>query len=222
MGDNNYSGQLGTGDTDSVASWTEWVVNVDDVTSLASGTADRFCVITGVGDGGCTGSHEDPTPTVVPGGPYEGVYVDTSGTSFFDPSNVWRASQGRAECTVGAAGLDCENDVFLGRPGHVVDGGFIDDGDFEESIVWLEDDGKVYRFDKDGDEVTTTTELFTDVTSLAIVYHYYTDSVCAVTSTGSMRCLGSNALGKLGTGDTAPLLEETEVLAAGTFDLTCQ
>jgi hypothetical protein len=125
---------------------------------------------------------------------------------------------------VGVGGLDCRTDGLLGRPGHVVDGGFTAEGDFAARVVWLEDDGKVYVYevDDDDDEIAVTTELFTDVTSLALAYHYYTDSICAVTRTGSMRCLGSNDAGKLGTGNTDPLLEETEVLAAGTFDLTCR
>ncbi len=222
MGASNSSGQLGTGDTDPVDDWTEWFGSVNSVSLLASGTGDQFCVIANADAGWCTGYNFGLVPTPVPGGPFDGVFIDTSGDAYFNPTDVWRVSQGRGQCTVGPDGLDCENDELLGRPGHVVDGGHISEGDFDESIVWLEDDGKVYRYDLDDEEVATTTELFTDVTSLAIAYHYYTDTVCAVTDSGAMRCVGSNTEGKLGTGDMEPLLEETEVLPSGTFDLTCQ
>jgi hypothetical protein len=220
MGLHNSSGQLGSGDTDPLAFWTDWAVGVNGVTMMATGTSDSNCVIASAGAGWCTGSGFGVTPAVESVGPHDSVYMNTSGGVFFDSPDVWRVSQGRAECRVEAQGLDCWGDLY-GRAGHVVDGGFVEDWETEFSLVWLEDDGKVYRFDALLSS-TVTTQIFADVTTLALVYHYYTDTVCAVTDTGSMRCVGSNHSGKLGMGDEVDLLEETEVLAAGTFDLSCQ
>lgn len=222
MGRNNPWGQLGSGNTDPVAFWTEWAGDVDGVTMMAAGTSSSTCVIAGDGAGWCTGSNFSVVPAVESVGPHDTMYMDTSSHVYFDAPEVWRVSQGRAECKVQAEGLGCRFDAPLGRAGHVVDGGYFTDWDYMESIVWLEDDGKVYRFDKLMDESTVTTQIFADVTTLALAYHYYTDTICAVTDTGSMQCVGSNERGKLGTGDEEDLLEETEVLAAGTFDLSCQ
>jgi hypothetical protein len=222
LGRNNPTGQFGTGSAAALESWTPWTAAVEGVSILASGTTSSFCAIDSDGDGWCAGGPFGVTPSLMSGGPYDRIYMDTSGGVSFAETDVWRSSQGRADCTVGADGLDCDGDTILGRPGHVVDGGFIYGGNASARVVWLEDDGKVYVFEVDDDEVTLTTEIFTDVTSLAMAYHYYTDSICVVTDTGSMRCVGSNNAGKLGTGNTDPLVEETEVLAAGTFDLTCR
>jgi hypothetical protein len=219
MGFNNYFGALGSGSPQPVAFWTEWDADVSGVTMMATGSASQSCLIDGDGQGWCTGEGFGVAPAVESLGPHESVYVDSAAGVYFDLPLVWRASQGSSKCTVQADGLHC-GETLLGRAGHVVDGGYIREQD-TAPVLWLEDDGKVYRFDRLWDESTVTTQIFTDVSTLALLYTFNTDTICAVTNTGAMHCVGSNQRGKLGLGDEEPLLEETEVLGAGTFDLRC-
>jgi hypothetical protein len=217
----NYSGQLGNGTTDSNDTWTPWVSEVTGIEAIATGTSDSYCGLDADGAAWCTGDGIGTTPTITDAGPRTSVWISTFGEPTYDDASTWRAAQGRAECTVGASGLQCGR-LTLGTAGHVVDGGNVTVRGASVAAVWLDDDGAVWLYEQSRGGAATTTQHFVDMPVLAIAYNYYTDSICGVYNDGSLVCWGSNTQGKLGTGDEDTLADDTVVLPAGTFDLACE
>jgi hypothetical protein len=222
----NASGQLGTGGTASSETWTPWIAG-EGLAWLASGTSDSFCGPTAAGDVWCTGDSFGSTPQIAGQTSEQKVWINTFGQLQLDDPSVRRTSQGRSECTIGSQGLRCSisEAELWGRAGHVVDGGMISPPppDFDgEAVVWLEDDGSVWRGAVDDYGYIAVDEHFTDMPVLAIAYHYYTDTFCGVYNDGSLVCFGTNDQGKLGTGALAPLQQDTVVLPAGSFEPRCQ
>jgi hypothetical protein len=218
MGDYNNHGQFGTGTTGPSATFVKWG-GLDNVRRIATGTWDKHCVLDASGQAICAGYGVGVTPTVA--GPASTVWVDTFGQTLLDDPLVFRASNGRSECTVRADGLYCAGQLY-GVAGQVVDGNrvqAVDPGSFGEDTCWLTTAGEVFcRVSND----TSTVQRFSARKVLALASNPYTDSLCAVYADASLSCLGSNAQGKLGTGDTLPLLTETLVQPPGTVRIGCQ
>lgn len=223
----NFSGQLGNGSTASSDTWTAWSAG-SGLQHLASGTSDSFCGPTASGDVWCTGYNYGLTPVIAGQTSQQSVWIDGFGTLHLDDPVVLRVSQGRSECTIDSDGLNCPyiyQKQRWGRPGHVVDGGMIQTPNFDvQTLVWLEDDGTVWRGEMEDTfgASPTIVQHFTDMPVLAIAYHYYTDTFCGIYNDGSLVCYGSNSQGKLGTGAVTPLTQDTVVLPAGTFDPHCE
>lgn len=211
MGRNNNTGKYGTGATLDVPALTPWG-KLTDVVRMGTGTWDQHCALLANGDIHCSGIVDGMMsldPVLKTSGASH-FWIDTFGALKVDDAAVFRASQGRTECHVDAAGLSCTGMSF-GPAGEVVDGGieFINN-----HICWLTSGGDV-ACDLDPTP-------FEPGRVLALVINPYTASMCAVYDDASLWCVGPNEQGKLGTGDEAPLGVETEVQPAGSVRIDCK
>ena len=221
VGRNNNNGPYGTGNTDDVAEWTQWGT-ADDLARIGTGTFDSICALTETGDVLCSGYNFGLSPSVEQSGA-TWFWLDTFGGLNVDDPTAWRAQQGRTECTIGAAGLECPFGLVL--TGELVDGGFVG-GLMEEPHCALDADATV----------TCTgafpTTVFEEGRVLAISYHAYEEAgpamkgpppgVCAVYDDGSLWCIGANATGRMGTGDYEHLFVETQVQPPGSVRVACE
>jgi hypothetical protein len=214
MGRNNNFGVYGTGGQADVAVLTQWG-NVGGFVRMGTGTWDQLCAINGSGDVFCAGFDYGPIPAPHAGGATT-FWIDPSGVLRVDEPVVWRAASGRTECTIRPPGLDCMGMAF-GPPGEVVDGGALEGaaGGPVGPRCWLTSGGDVQC--SGAAQIT----YFERGRVLALATNSYTDSMCAVYDDGSLWCLGSNDQGKLGTGDMATLLVETEVQTSGSVRVGC-
>jgi alpha-tubulin suppressor-like RCC1 family protein len=212
MGRNNNNGVYGTGGTADVPTLTLWGT-VDDLVRIGTGTWDQICALDSAGDLYCSGYNYGPSPMLQASG-ISTFWVSTFGDVLTDDGGVWRVSQARAECQLRATGLACGGADY-GPPGEIVDGGTVQGPMFDEAICWLTMAGDVQC------SGAGQIEYFEEGRVLAIGLNYYTDSLCAVYDDGSLWCIGSNDSGKLGTGDYADVIVETEVQPAGSVRIEC-
>lgn len=214
---------MGYGNVIKAADFTRWGAKTD-WSAIGTGTFDELCGIDSAGQVYCSGFRLGDTPLVQDGGRgHVTFWQSNSGTMHFDEVNVFRVSAGRAECQVGITGLRCPRTLF-GLPGTVVDGSIIRSMNFGtmEDACWLTQDGKVSCMRFDMNDMGRLESAFTGGTVLALAANFYTDSMCAVFSDGSLHCVGSNSQGKLGTGDTRALSTETMVQPPGTVRIDCR
>jgi hypothetical protein len=223
MGRNNNTGVYGTGSTLDVDVLTAWGASCD-YTRIATGTFDQMCAWTAGGDVECAGLSFGLSP-ILADTAADGFWVDTFGNLNVDDPTVWRAQQGRTECTITPAGLSCVGDIV--QPGAVVDGGMVGEDFFRPLPYWcaLDETGTVTL------ATPTPATVFEPGRVLAIAYHRYPEAgpasdappgVCAVYDDGSLWCYGANATGRFGTGAYGDLLVETEVAPPGSVRVDCR
>lgn len=212
-------GQLGNRNQGAVGELTAWDGRTD-VVRFATGTSDQNCVLTSSGETWCAGAYLSLTPVLEESG--SAVWVDVYGAPHVDDPTVFRASAGRTECVVGRNGLTCQGRARA-TSGRVVDGGIFaraeDDETEGDRACWLDDSGRVACFDVEGGPEVAS---FTGGPVLAIALNYYNEARCAVYADGSLWCIGPNRYGELGTGDTSPVLVETEVAPPGSVRVACE
>ncbi len=212
----------GFGNVVKSADFTPWGT-LKNLVAIGTGTFDQLCGIDTTGKIYCSGAGISDTPVVQDGGKSHSFFwQDTYGTPRADDPSVLRVSAGRSECQVQASGLHCPF-ATLGTPGSVVDGSVVEsmNGDQNREACFLTADGKVTCARRDIHGMYTMQPVFTRGTVLSLAANYYTTSMCAVYSDGSLYCVGSNDLGKLGTGDTMALATETMVQPPGSVRINC-
>ena len=110
-----------------------------------------------------------------------------------------------------ANGLVCGGTSFGPTNGTVVSGLQMFAG-MSNVTCWLDSAGTVG---------CTTGPRFEAGKVLFLAASAYSDSLCAIYNAGSIWCIGSNANGKLGTGNTAPLSTEPMIAPPGTARVRC-
>jgi len=213
---------IGFGNVIKAADFTQWGT-LNNLVAIGTGTFDQLCGIDQTGKIYCSGSGIGTTPVVQDGGKLHSFFwQDTFGMLKADDLSVLRASAGRTECQVQAAGLRCFAGTF-GTAGNVVDGSEVASvaGVGMPDACWLTSEGKVMcaRHDMMGN--VSMKPAFSGGTVLSLAANLYTNSMCAVFNDGSLYCVGKNDQGKLGTGDTVPLTTETMVQPPGTVRINC-
>ncbi len=217
MGKNTIYGRWGQGDTADLPAFTLWGT-FENVAAVTTGTFDRICAKLTDGSVWCSGYGSGMTPTFE--GEADWVWESDSGDLSFNDFGVWRVSPFRAECVIRQSGLQCGVDgPPHGATGHVVAGGRreVEGGAFDagSSVCWLDDEAVVRCGAGAGHAA-----MFAPGRVLFLAMQYYTDSMCAVYDDGSLWCVGSNQMGKLGvTG--ASLSVATEVQPPGSVRIGC-
>lgn len=234
MGDSNDWGQFGTGSTGPTSTFVQW--GVTDLTAIATGTWDQVCALDAKGDVYCSGYTFGPTPTQQGGpGPHSRAWVTTFGTVSIDDPMVWRAAESRTECQIGEVpGLVCTGFTFEWQGRALVAGGYV--GGFPDDpwppgpgcppfpfggvACWLTRGGAAFCSGC-GASGTETRRYFANGTVLSVGLNFYGNNLCAVYADASLWCLGSNANGMLGTGDTDPRTTPTMVQPPGSVRIGC-
>lgn len=213
MGSNtNAFGQGGTSTT-----FSRWTAHAD-VAAVGSGTWDQICGITTDGQvfcGGLGGSPAYGNPPVNLGASGQtSFWVDTSGTAHLSDTVVLRPGESRTDCQVKANGLACAAAGMSYGPtnGTVVMGTSVQAGSGTSAACWLTEDATV---------TCSFGPRFAPGKVLYLAADYYSDSLCAIYSDGSVWCIGSNTDGKLGTGNNATLTAETMVAPPGSAHVAC-
>lgn len=215
---------LGYGSVINSDDFTQWG-SLNNLVAIGTGTFDQLCGIDTAGQIYCSGAAISPIPSLQDGGrTHTSFWIDEYGRLNADDATVMRASANRTVCQVTADGLNC-GDAAYRSPGSVVDGTRIQNSTFftRQHICWLSSDGKVscYRQPSRGEAVTSRLQIFTGGSVLALASDFYASSLCAVYSDGSLACMGLNAQGQLGTGDTDPLVDEKIVQPPGSVRINC-
>lgn len=234
LGSFNDWGQYNNGSTAPTSTWVRWGTR-DDLEELATGTFDQFCGRYADGSVECVGNGYGGTPVAVGTTTLGRLWVDDAGTAHLDDLEVFRVGNGRTECRITANGVDCAGDVY-GVGGKVVAGDLaglmLEEGWDSETVCWLDDVGRVFcQYRDEHPELgwTDPMRVFMPGPIVALALDGYSSSPqigvsparCAVRHDGSLWCVGENESGKLGTGDTVPLLEETEVQPPRTVRIRC-
>jgi hypothetical protein len=207
MGTNTNA--FGAGNTSTT--FARWTAH-DDVAAIGTGTWDQLCGITLTGQVFCGGAPNFGNPPVNIG-PAEqtGLWVDTTGAARLSDTTVLRPAESKTTCQVKPGGVTCTTgEIFGPADGTVVMGSHVSSGN---GACWLTDDATV---------TCSAGRRFAAGKVLYLATSYYSDSLCAIYSDGSVWCIGSNDSGKLGTGNTAPLTTETLVAPPGSAHVACE
>jgi hypothetical protein len=215
MGDANGHGEFATGDRLPQRGFVSWggAAGLAAIGIGAGGSGT--CSLDGMGQIRCAGGPYPLAPTDVGPPGRRSFWITTFGELRPDDADVRRASNIRTNCQVRAEGLTCYGRLH-GPAGHIVDGNEVDGARMGPGMAacWLTDDGQVGCSDGG--------RRFSDGKVLFLALSPYTDSLCAAYADGSLRCVGSNRQGKLGTGDDLDLARETEVAPPGTISTLCE
>lgn len=194
--------------------FSRWTAR-DDLAAIASGTWDQICGITLAGQVYCGGlgnpNYGNP-PIAVGAVGQSSLWVNTSGAARLSETAVLRPGESRTECQVRATGLVCDGTSYGPTNGTLVMGSQSSSGGGNGFTCWLDSAGTVG---------CTTGPRFEAGKVLFLAMSYYSDSMCAIYNDGSIWCIGSNANGKLGTGNTAALATETMVAPPGSARVGC-
>jgi hypothetical protein len=225
----NFHGEIGTGDSLPTTVYVTWGGR-SDLVAFGTGTYDSYCALTTGGLVTCAGVIENKVRPE-DSGVHSSFWIDTAGHVVFDDPVVLRPGETRTECLVFGAGLRCGPRTF-GTADTVVEGGaLLDAGGLSYCTVnigctscWLGANGNVTcaRCAGGATGACETQQRFTAGPVLHLATNFYTDSACAILADGSIWCFGSNERGKLGTGDTAPLTEDTQVAPPGSALVRCE
>jgi hypothetical protein len=203
----------------STTAFTRWTARTD-IAALATGTWEQLCGITTAGQVYCGGAATPMTygnpPISVGASGQTGLWVDTTGTAKLSDATVVRPSEGRADCQITTAGMRCGATSYGPLNGSVVSGTAINTlamPPVPALACWLLDNGSVAC--SDGPR-------FAAGKVLLLAASHTTDSMCAIYNDGSVWCQGSNANGKLGTGNASPLTAATMVAPPGSARARCE
>jgi len=211
MGSNtNAFGAGGTGQQ-----FMRWTAH-SDVAQIASGTWDQICGITTAGQVFC-GGIGNPTfgnpPIDVGVAGQTSLWVDTSGSAHLSDTAVLRPSESRTECQIKANGFICAgNQMFGPTNGSIVMAVSGGSDPSNPTVCYLDTAGTV---------TCTNGPRFEAGKVVYLAGDFYTDSLCAIYNDGSIWCIGSNAMGKLGTGNNLTLSVETMVAPPGSAHVAC-
>jgi hypothetical protein len=229
MGGANDHGEFGNGATGPSAGWVQWG-SFTNVVALATGTWDQICGVMADGLASCSGYAFSTTPSPV-GSSATTLWVDTFGMAHVDDPTILRAVNGRTDCQVTAAGLQCVMGTF-GTAGDVVDGTYCMDacGDpasppGQSRYCWLTGEGTVLCQPWDMlmmGPLGSAYPMFVQQKVLALAGNPYTSSLCAVYADGSIACMGRNDQGQLGLPAQDYVPVETIVQPPGSVDVSCQ
>jgi hypothetical protein len=226
MGYTNSHGEFGNGVTVPSSTFVPWG-DATNLVALATGTWDQFCAIDTEGSVSCSGYQFGTTP--IPQGRtggHLGFWVTTYGVVELDDMSTLRASESRTECRITEQGLTCPAQQPLGPPGHIVAGAGMSrvpgstpgtcGGLALGGACWLTDAGDV-----ECASCGSRRTFFEPGHVIALGVNFYGASLCAVYADGSLWCLGDNAQGMLGTGDSLPVQTATQVQPPGSVDVSC-
>ena len=195
--------------------FTRWTAR-DDLAAIASGTWDQICGLTTAGQVYC-GGLGSPTfgnpPVAVGAAGQSSVWVNASGAARLSDTAVLRPGESRTECQVRSTGLVCGASAFGPTNGSLVMGTRVSGGGPGGNTCWLDSAGTVN---------CTVGPRFAAGRVMFLAASFYSDSLCAIYNDGSIWCIGSNANGKLGTGNTVTLTTETMVAGPGTARVRCE
>jgi hypothetical protein len=235
MGNFNDWGQFGAGFTGPSPSFVQWG-DVSNVVAIGTGTWDQICALDTSSNVSCTGLSFGTTPTIQGGSSTSRFWVTTFGIPVIDDPGVFRAAEGRTECTVGTAGLVCDaGATTLGDAGEVVMGGPVSElpdlvpgtprgfcgGALSVPACWLDTSGRVRCARCTAADQVEIRPYFSDGRVLSLGLNYYDSNLCAVYDDGSLWCLGANRSGMLGTGDMAPRTTPVRVQPPGSVRIGC-
>ena len=215
---------VGYGNVINADDFTQWG-SMNNLVAIGTGTFSQLCGIDTAGQIYCSGIGISSIPSIQDGGrTHTWFWMDGYGKINTDDAVVLRASANRTVCQVTANGLTCGDATYV-APGSVVDAMELESATFfpAEHICWLSSDGKVacYKKPRRGEPIPSMQQFFTSGSVLALASDYYTSSLCAVYSDGSLACRGHNAQGQLGTGDNNPLADEKIVQPPGSVRINC-
>jgi hypothetical protein len=201
--------------------FTEYRIGMP-VQHLATGTWDQACAVV---DGGPVICSTPATGPMMVGTATRSFWVGPDGQYHFDEPGVFRASSGRTEALVTAAGLQTAFGSF-GIAGRVVDG-YIDG--MMSRTCWLESNGHVICRDLIGPmpmpmpagPPPPAYDIFGGGV-LAMAADGYSNNICAVKRNGTLWCMGTNARGQLGTGSYTSVGMPTPIPIPSPFALFCQ
>jgi hypothetical protein len=210
MGTNTNA--FGTGGTSPM--FTRFTAHAD-IAAIASGTWDQICGITMAGQvfcGGIGNPNFGNPPIDVGAAGQSSMWVDTFGSAHLSDTSVLRPGESRTECQVKSTGLNCAGSQFGPTNGSIVNGTSVGGDPMNAPVCWLDDAGTVS---------CTTGPRFEPGKVVFLAADFYSDSLCAIYNDGSVWCIGSNADGKLGTGNNATLSVETMVAPPGSARVAC-
>ena len=195
--------------------FTRWTAR-DDLAAIASGSWDQICGITTAGQVYC-GGLGSPTfgnpPVAVGAAGQSSLWVNASGAARLSDTAVLRPGESRTECQVRSTGLVCGASAFGPTNGSLVMGTRVSGVGPAGNTCWLDNAGTVN---------CTVGPRFAAGRVMFLAASFYSDSLCAIYNDGSIWCIGSNANGKLGTGNTVTLSTETMVAGPGTARVRCE
>jgi hypothetical protein len=208
------TGILGDSPWPTFRQWSEH----GDIAAVATGFYGQLCGITLGGQVFCggqrsAGDYGNPPINVGPPG-QTSVWVDLFGEAHLSDPGVLRPGENSAKCLVQAQGLVCQElGTFGPADGTIVMGTTVVRARTADlRTCWLAQDA------------TVTCEYgprFAAGKVLFLAAGFYSESLCAIYSDGSVWCIGSNQHGKLGTGNDAPLEIETMVAPPGSAHVGC-
>jgi hypothetical protein len=194
----------------STTQFVPWISRTD-VAAIGTGTGDQICGISLAGQVFCGGNGFTNPPSNVGVNGNNRFWIDSFGTVQVNDVVAFRPAEGRGDCSVGTAGLICRDKTFGPAGGKVVSGTQKAGGP-SASACWLTSDGSVN---------CDTGPRFEVGKVLLLAQSSYTDSLCAIYNDGSLWCIGSNTLGKFGTGNDLTLASETMVAPPGSAHVAC-